>query len=443
MMRDTFVNLAVILCCLLTTSIFAEYNIELQPVLSESHQHTGYSAKMISDREQKEFNLLLDMLSPFTWVPRYPDYDPDLSNSEPCVHEFCANKQHYERECSNYYYIFEHGSIYVCADIIEDNISFPCMENGPSLAWSGVPLGLFRILRWNNWKDYQGIDGVLGLAALHIDQRPLSKSRGMYTDWNVYYNLFTRTMYDGNFKWPIAIALPPLNSGKKAVLTVGGVYNELCNMSQATAEPLLVYSKSLDDHSSNQYEFKYDDIIMGNTTFSSYYYNEIAYLHTTQPFITVPEEFLQEIAAKYNAQNESNTYLVDCNIQLEPFVMVTFHAKYTIPAEYLLIKKNEGDTQCVLLLKSAKTVALGLPFLHAYCAVLDKNKIILKIPSPTVERHIKTPSQLKRHSDERPCKCEVFKQRFGFPIRLKDRITIRTGKKPYQCEFVNSDVQVL
>ncbi|KAL3997340.1 Eukaryotic aspartyl protease family protein [Acanthocheilonema viteae] len=328
MMRDTFVNLAVILCSLLTTSIFAKYNIELKPVFSESRQHTGYSAKMISHDERKKFNLLLDTSTAFTWVPQCPRYDLRLPNNPSYVHEFCANKQHHERYCSEIRTVSQnYGSTSVSACIILDQISFPCMKKRSSLALYG-PLGLLKALEWNEWKDYQGIDGVLGLAALHIDDRGIRGVSALYDDQpNVHYSLVADAVFNANFKWPIAIALPPLNSRKKAVLTLGGVNDELCNMSQTTIEPLL-------------------------------------------PFISVPEEFLQKIAAKYNAQNENNTYLVDCNIKLKPFVMGTFRAKYIIPRKNLLIKKSEGDTRCVLLLKSAKTVALGLPFLHRYCAVL-------------------------------------------------------------------------
>ncbi|VBB35519.1 unnamed protein product, partial [Acanthocheilonema viteae] len=94
-MRDTFVNLAVILCSLLTTSIFAEHNIELQPLFSESHQPTGYAipAMIITEIPEIELNLPLDLIA-LIWVPQRPHSDLHLPNSASYVHKSCAKKQH-------------------------------------------------------------------------------------------------------------------------------------------------------------------------------------------------------------------------------------------------------------------------------------------------------------------------------------------------------------
>ncbi|VDN08582.1 unnamed protein product [Thelazia callipaeda] len=118
-----------------------------------------------------------------------------------------------------------------------------------------------------------------------------------------------------------------------ATLTLGASNDYICAKSDKQVTEKLVSSR-------DRYDFAYSSISMGNKTFSLQWRSAFAYIHTIKPYIAVPDLFMQEIALKYNAK--------------------------------------KADARCELGFRSHSgplgPVALGIPFLNQYCAILEPTK---------------------------------------------------------------------
>lgn len=82
------------------------------------------------------------------------------------------------------------------------------------------------------------------------------------------------------------------NSGNGPVLTLGGRDGRLCRLDTEKEEAMV---------SEGRYDFRYDSIQMNGITYRSNI-NSVAYPHTSQAHIGVPEEFMNLIVKNLDAQ---------------------------------------------------------------------------------------------------------------------------------------------
>ncbi|CAG9534046.1 unnamed protein product [Cercopithifilaria johnstoni] len=433
-MRDTLINLAIIFCCLQATLIFAEHQVELHPVYSVSNQHAGYTAKVTIGEPKKEFCLLLDIGSSFLWV-LHPSFYLSFPNG---TWEFMRKMHAYayydSQTCGKTNQIFldqTYGSRKVSLIQFTDNISFNSL-NGTRVDFPSSPFCVTKILQWPKF-DYQKMDGVLGLSTLHVFGSPFGVSTQSFSGLYILDNPIRRAIRNYQLHPVITIALPPLDSKKKAMLTFGGRNNQSCDLNYETTEPLrlkyeatellrlnydsnrlirlicetaeplrlsnFIYSFVKSKQSANHYEFKYNSIKMGNATSSI---KSFAYPNTIEPYIGVPDEFLRKIVENLNATNVSKTeekYMVRCKQPFEPFEISTRDNKYVVAPEHFIIKHNPDDILCELAFRKSEriiydlhvagklvelyegndpnTVMLGIPFFHQYCITLNPRDYVI------------------------------------------------------------------
>ncbi|CAG9534908.1 unnamed protein product [Cercopithifilaria johnstoni] len=434
-MRDTLINLAIIFYCLQAAPIFAEHQIELHPVYSKSNQHTGYAAKVMIGEPKKEFSLLLDTVTSFLWVFP-PTFALLFSNG---LWEMATRMPGYSSSQSqtvnrtNYIHLDQiYDSRKVTMTQFTDNISFNSL-NGIHADFPSSPFCEARILQWREFDDYQKIDGMLGLSTLHAFGAPFGIPCYSFSCQSVVDNPTRRAIRNYELKPVITIALPPLDSDKTAMLTLGGRNNQLCDLNYETTELLRLKYEATEllrlvnentepqsrvplppshhiasNQSGNRYEFKYNSIKMGDVMSSVV---SFAHLSTIEPFISVPYEFLSKIVTNLNATFDSseNKYKVQCKGSVpydiyQPFEISTDSNTYVVPPQHFIIKHNPNDTQCELTFrKSERTiyslyvsgipveifedndpniVVLGIPFFHQYCVTLkphDHNIIFAPI----------------------------------------------------------------
>ncbi|CAG9530438.1 unnamed protein product [Cercopithifilaria johnstoni] len=394
-MTGTLINLTIIFCCLQVTSIFAEHQVELYPIYNKSNQHIGYAAKVMIGESKKEFSLLLDTVTAFLWV--FP----------PSYHQIISRemKTYSERESSFMSDILYQKQTYGSREVElldrMDTIMFN-LTDASQLHFIRTAFGVVNNLKWSKWDDYQKTDGVLGLSAFHVDGIPSGV---------ICQSLYNRSITSNPVKvavwgyevYPfVTIALPPLDSDNKAILTLGGRNDESCDWNYGTTELLRLnylkikpfrsycetnvssslrntrFSPLLLDQSGNRYEFEYNSIKMGNVAFPM---KSFAYLNTIEPYIGLPIKFLQKIVNNLNATKVSKTekkYMIRCEQPFEPFEISTNHNTYIVPPEHFIIKHNPDDTLCELAFTVSERTAradedavlLGIPFFHQYCVTL-------------------------------------------------------------------------
>ncbi|CAG9534045.1 unnamed protein product [Cercopithifilaria johnstoni] len=430
-MKDTLINLAIIICCLHVTMIFAEFQVELHPVYSESNQHIGYTANVMIGEPKKEFSLLLDTVTNFLWVLpstfilSYPNGTWEFMRK---MHAYAYYDAQTCNETNEILLDQAYGSRKVSLIQFTDNISFNPL-NGTRVDFPSSPICVAKILQWPKF-DYQKMDGVLGLSTLHVFGSPFGVSTQSFSGLSILDNQIRRAIRNNQLDPVITIALPPLDSKKKAMLTFGGRNNQSCDLNYETTEPLrlkyeatellrlnydsnrlirlicenaeplrlsdFIYSFVKSKQSANHYEFKYNSIKMGNATSSI---KSFAYPNTIEPYIGVPDEFLRKIVENLNATFDSseNKYKVQCEGSVvyntyEPFEIFTDRNTYVVPPQNFIIKRNPDDTLCELAFKRSErttyssylsgipvelyedndpnTVVLGIPFFHQYCITL-------------------------------------------------------------------------
>ncbi|KAM3722756.1 Aspartic protease [Dirofilaria immitis] len=330
-------RLIVILCTSLIALTFAEYHVNLQPIYSAYNDHTGYALKLMIGSPEKEFTVLLDTVTTFLCV----------AGSSP-LHKLCNAKTAYSNldscTCTTVFptlRIENRGTKLVTILMWNDNISINSSNNG-RLNFINSPFGSLNLLNWLEIKDYQQIDGVFGLSALHVD----GIVNGLFGFPSLYYtdtisnyqkssniadNPLREAIQNKQFDPIITIALPSLDLDKTAVLTLGGRNDRLCDLKYEKNESLV--------NSTNRYNFEYLFIKMGN---------------------------IDRITGKY---------MVDCNESFEPFVLQTRENNYTIESKHFIIK-HDNNNRCELAFRRNKnildkSVALGIPFFHKFCVTLE------------------------------------------------------------------------
>ncbi|CAG9531243.1 unnamed protein product [Cercopithifilaria johnstoni] len=380
-MRDKLIISVVILCCLQATLIFAEHQVELHPIYNKLNQHTGYAAKVMIGEPKKEFSLLLDTVTAFLLV--FPSFHPvailggmqtysGLESRSFNITNIVSLTQIYG---SRIFTVCEHG----------DNISFDLLH-GTHVDFTGSPVHEAGIMIWPKLEDYQKIDGVLGLSALHVNGFPYGVFYISSSNIFVMDNLIKKAIRNNELDPVITIALPPLDSNKTAILTLGGRDTQTCNLNYETTEPFhlshFLLFRIPPDQSANRYEFKYNSIKMGNAVSSI---ASFAYPNTIEPYIGVPYEFLQKIVRNLNATFDLTRmkYVVKCDRSIpntfEPFEISTDSNIYIVSPEHFIIKHNPNDTLCELafginesiIFDDPNAVMLGLPFFHQYCVMLE------------------------------------------------------------------------
>ncbi|CAG9538630.1 unnamed protein product, partial [Cercopithifilaria johnstoni] len=396
-MRNTLINLAIIFCCLQATSIFAEHQIELHPVYSKSNKHTGYTVKMLIGEPKKEFSLLLDIATAIIWI--YPSKYTEILPKNKQAYTFLQS-QTFKKE-NPLLLVETYGSRSVALCTEWDKISFNLLD-GTHVDFTSFPFCKVKIIIWPKREDYQRIDGLFGIGI------PYGVS-GSSSSWNNRSYLV------------ITIALPPMDSNKTAILTLGGRNNQLCDLNYETTETfrmkyeitelLRLISVNIgqqsrvslppshhmaSNHFENHYEFKYNSIKMGDMMSSIV---SFAYLNTIEPFISVPDKFLRKIVTNLNATFDSseNKYKIECKGPVpydtyQPFEISTDSNTYVVPPQHFIIKHNPDDILCELAFRKSEkiiyylskpgtllesyedndpnVIVLGIPFFHQYCVTL-------------------------------------------------------------------------
>uniref|UniRef100_A0A1I7VW89 Peptidase A1 domain-containing protein n=1 Tax=Loa loa TaxID=7209 RepID=A0A1I7VW89_LOALO len=277
-------RLTIILCILLTTPIFAMYRIELHPVYSKSNHHAGYAAKVIIGDPEKEFRVILDTVTPLIWVA---------------------------------------GA----------SCSYINSLDGGRVNFSNSLFGTPSYLNWPEWENYQEIDGVFGLSALHVNSLIKGLTYApLFLKMDI--NPLKKAIRENELAPVISIILPALDSNKTAMLTLGGRDDKLCDLDNERNESLTA--------SRNRYNFKFLSIKMNNTKFSDKTVTMFAYPNVINPYISVPNEFMGKIVKDLKAQMDptTNKYLVNCQGSFEPFEMFTPENKYIVSPKHFIIKHN-------------------------------------------------------------------------------------------------------
>ncbi|CAG9534906.1 unnamed protein product [Cercopithifilaria johnstoni] len=422
-MRDALINWAIIFCCLQATSIFAEHQIELHPVYSKSNQHTGYAAKVMIGEPKKEFSLLLDTVTSFLWVfpPTFASFFSNGSWETATRMPGYSSSQSQTVNRTNYIHLDQiYDSRKVTMTQFTDNISFNTL-NGTHVDFLSSPFCVTRTVQWRKFDDYQKIDGMLGLSTLHVFGAPFGIPSYSFSCQSIADNPIRRAIRNYELQPVITIALPPLDSKKKAMLTFGGRNNQSCDLNYETTEPLrLKYETTellrlinenielhsrvplpplhhiLSNRSGNHYEFEYNSIKMGDVMSSIV---SFAYPNTIEPYIGVPDVFLRKIVENLNATFDSseNKYKVQCKGSVaydtyQPFEISTDSNTYVVPPQHFIIKHNPDDILCELAFRRNEriiyalyasnnlveqykgndryAVMLGIPFFHQYCVTL-------------------------------------------------------------------------
>ncbi|VDN08591.1 unnamed protein product [Thelazia callipaeda] len=234
--------------------------------------------------------------------------------------------------------------------------------NDEELKVKNAAFGTPSVLKWDDAVMYYRIDGVLGLSSLNISDTRRD-------------NPIHKVLRSSSIDPIITIALPPRNSSVAATLTLGASNNYICAKSDKQVTEKLVSSR-------DRYDFAYSSISMGNKTFSLQWRSAFAYVDTIRPYIGVPDLFMQELILKYDAKKKRNTgadvYWVDCNQAFEPFYLRTANNTYVVEPSNFVIKHDKADANCELGFRSHSgplgPVALGIPFLNQYCAILEPTK---------------------------------------------------------------------
>ncbi|CAG9535688.1 unnamed protein product [Cercopithifilaria johnstoni] len=282
-----------------------------------------------------------------------------------------------------------------------DDIMFN-LTDASQLSFIRSPFGIVNNLKWSKWDDYQKTDGVLGLSGLHVNGIPSGVFCQSFSNRSIVSNPVKAAIWSDQMYPFVTIALPPLVSDNKAMLTFDGRNDESCDWNYETTEPLRLnyatikpfrlYCESIispslrnlrffprpSDQSGNRYEFEYNSIKMGDLAFSM---KSFAYLNTIEPYIGLPNKFLRKIVKNLNATKVSKTekkYMIRCEQPFEPFEISTNHNTYIVPPEHFIIKHNPDDTLCELAFTVSERTAradenavlLGIPFFHQYCVTL-------------------------------------------------------------------------
>uniref|UniRef100_A0A1I7VW79 Peptidase A1 domain-containing protein n=1 Tax=Loa loa TaxID=7209 RepID=A0A1I7VW79_LOALO len=293
-------RLTIILCILLTTPIFAMYRIELHPVYSKSNHHAGYAAKVIIGDPEKEFRVILDTVTPLIWV---------AGASCSIWPSNCHNKQLYPSSCSRFKGTLSHNynpKRSACLNAYEDNILINSLDGG-RVNFSNSLFGTPSYLNWPEWENYQEIDGVFGLSALHVNSLIKGLTYApLFLKMDI--NPLKKAIRENELAPVISIILPALDSNKTAMLTLGGRDDKLCDLDNERNESLTA--------SRNRYNFKFLSIKMNNTKFSDKTVTMFAYPNVINPYISVPNEFMGKIVKDLKAQVVFTHNFVDFTFDL-------------------------------------------------------------------------------------------------------------------------------
>ncbi|VDM92508.1 unnamed protein product [Litomosoides sigmodontis] len=294
---------------------------------------------MIGEPE-KQFTVLLDTVTTLFWVASPNQLQP-----------FCVNKQTYScresstctttrlgflRQC--------YGRRIVIVSEYRDNISVVSLS-GIRVNFANSSFGALGFLNWPEQEDYQQIDGVFGLSKLHFPDESFKEPlRSSALSERAPDNPVKSTLRKYQLPPFITIALPPLEYGEPAVLTLGGHNNRLCNLHREVTEPLRYnfLHAVANDQSRNRYEFEYKSIKMGNVSFSTQSMPAFAYPHAIKPYIGVPNEFLNAVVQNHNAKLDPTTqkYMVDCREAFEPFEIHTENSAYVVESRHFIIRHD-------------------------------------------------------------------------------------------------------
>ncbi|VDM93410.1 unnamed protein product, partial [Litomosoides sigmodontis] len=228
-------------------------------------------------------------------------------------------------------------------------MSFALLD-GTRIDFANSPFGTVNLLNWPEQEDYQEIDGVFGLSALHVPDIPTGVLGSSSLLTCAVDNPIKRAIRKQELLPFITIALPPLEYGEPAVLTLGGHNNRLCNLHREVTEPLRYNPAHTQisvalrgyDQSRNRYEFEYKSIKMGNVSFSTQSMPAFAYPHAIKPYIGVPNEFLNAVVQNHNAKLDPTTqkYMVDCREAFEPFEIHTENSAYVVESRHFIIRHD-------------------------------------------------------------------------------------------------------
>ncbi|VDN07279.1 unnamed protein product [Thelazia callipaeda] len=322
-----------------------EYRMLLSPVYNNIKHHTGYTLQISIGSPSKNFNVLLDTVTSLFWVA-----------GTHCQSEFCNGKVQYPTPASNAIsasrrYCFYSKYRRVMTYEWHDDIVLE-QYDGLTMKFVNASFGTPFFLEWPEWREYNKIDGVMGLASLNIEDT-LKDSPVMQVLRDIV-PIFT-------------IALAPLNTEIGPSITISAVDTVSCDIRKLSSEKLISLGA--------RYDFKYLSISMGNVSFSSPSRKAFAYPHIIKSYIGVPDDFMQAIVQKYNAKIDPSTgiYWVDCNASFDSFTLTTVNNTYVLEAKYFIIKHDASNEKCELAFRNRKgsvgPVSLGIPFLHKYCAV--------------------------------------------------------------------------
>ncbi|VDM96724.1 unnamed protein product [Thelazia callipaeda] len=293
----------------------SEYRIKLNEVYTELKQHVGYSLEVGIGTPEKNFSVLLQTASPLFWVA-----------DENCRFLFCKGKRRFSKSKSSTYeetsdlggYDSEVPNKFLAISRSRDIVQIYRLIGG-RLKLMNASFGMLsKFGKWVEGKKYVGIDGVLGISSTLLGD--------MLTE-----NPIKQAIRTGSIEPIIAIALPPLHHRVSATLTLGGIDSELCQSDIVKSEGLFLLN-------GRRYEFEFSSMSWGRAKFSKPKRKLLAYPDSAEPFIMVPQQFMEAIINATNAELYSRQCLLGFNS-----------------------KPGNADNK----------LTLGIPFLHRYCTILN------------------------------------------------------------------------
>ncbi|VDN01688.1 unnamed protein product [Thelazia callipaeda] len=128
----------------------------------------GYVLKVEIGAPGKNYTLLVNTLSPISWVV-----------GSKCSHPFCNNKTIYKKTPNGKRVgkrKYDFGSVKIVTENWQDKFSVK-ENNGDVIQIPQLEFGALSEFSWMNWENYE-VDGIFGLANLHKEEvkNPLTES---------------------------------------------------------------------------------------------------------------------------------------------------------------------------------------------------------------------------------------------------------------------------